>query len=54
MGIQGLLPLLKPITKHVHLKEYAGKSVAVDGYSWLHKGVYSCSRELCEGTYTER
>lgn len=24
------------------------------GYSWLHKGAYACSRELCEGEYTER
>jgi exonuclease-1 len=52
--LQGLLPILKPITKARHLREYRGKSVAVDGYSWLHKGAYACSKELCEGRYTDR
>jgi hypothetical protein len=52
--LQGLLPILKPITKARHLREYRGKAVAVDGYSWLHKGAYACSKELCEGRYTDR
>ncbi|KAI6703522.1 hypothetical protein NL676_012658 [Syzygium grande] len=54
MGIQGLLPLLKSIMAPVHVKELEGCSVAVDTYSWLHKGALSCSRELCNGVPTTR
>jgi exonuclease 1 len=54
MGIQGLLPILKDITRPVHLSNYRGQRVAVDAYSWLHKGAYSCSRELVEGVPTDK
>ncbi len=40
MGITGLLPLLKSVTRRVHLRDFAGLAVAVDTYSWLHKGMY--------------
>ena len=49
MGIQGLLPLLKDIHRKVSVKEFKGKSVGIDGYCWLHKGVYGCAREVVEG-----
>lgn len=49
MGIQGLLPLLKSIMVPIHIKELEGCTVAVDTYSWLHKGAFACSRELCKG-----
>jgi exonuclease-1 len=32
-----------------HVRRYAGRRVAVDGYSWLHKGAYACARELAQG-----
>ena len=54
MGIQGLLPMLKSITSTVHVSMYSGRRVAIDAYGWLHKGAYSCSRQLCEGTPTEK
>ncbi|XP_044461272.1 exonuclease 1 [Mangifera indica] len=54
MGIQGLLPLLKSIMLPIHIKELEGCCVAVDTYSWLHKGALSCSRELCKGLPTFR
>ncbi|XP_050287547.1 exonuclease 1 isoform X2 [Quercus robur] len=54
MGIQGLLPLLKSIMVPTHIKELQGCSVAVDTYSWLHKGALSCSRDLCKGLPTTR
>ncbi|XP_048141654.1 exonuclease 1 isoform X1 [Rhodamnia argentea] len=54
MGIQGLLPLLKSIMVPIHVKELEGCSVAVDTYSWLHKGALSCSKELCNGVPTTR
>ncbi|XVE88292.1 hypothetical protein DITRI_Ditri19aG0058100 [Diplodiscus trichospermus] len=54
MGIQGLLPLLKSIMVPIHIKDLEGCSVAVDTYSWLHKGALSCSTELCKGLPTSR
>ncbi|CAI7856670.1 unnamed protein product, partial [Closterium sp. NIES-53] len=50
MGITGLLPLLKSVTRRTHVREYAGRRVAIDTYSWLHCASYSCSQELCQGT----
>ncbi|CAL9066257.1 unnamed protein product [Musa banksii] len=47
MGIQNLLRFLKPFIRPVHIRKYAGKRVGIDAYSWLHKGAYSCSMELC-------
>ncbi|KGG52227.1 hypothetical protein DI09_19p90 [Mitosporidium daphniae] len=49
MGISGLLPLLKPITKKTHLRDFSGKTVAIDGYSWIHKGVYGSGLAIFEG-----
>ncbi|CAI9087891.1 OLC1v1022081C2 [Oldenlandia corymbosa var. corymbosa] len=54
MGITGLLPLLKSIMLPVHIKDLKGCSVAVDTYSWLHKGALSCSKELCKGLPTSK
>ncbi len=54
MGIQGLLPCLKKITRKTHVQEFANQAVAVDAYCWLHRGTYTCSRELCEGTPTSK
>lgn len=54
MGIQGLLPLLKSIMVPIHIKDLEGCSVAVDTYSWLHKGALSCSKDLCIGQPTTK
>eukprot|EP00249_Psilotum_nudum_P001321 c13755_g1_i1 orf=493-2964(+) len=54
MGIQGLLPALKSTTTPVHVREYAGKNVAVDTYCWLHKAAFACSKELCLGQPTSK
>ncbi|PWA98234.1 5'-3' exonuclease, C-terminal domain-containing protein [Artemisia annua] len=54
MGIQGLLPLLKSIMVPIHIKDLEGCSVAVDTYSWLHKGALSCSKELCKSLPTKK
>ncbi|KAL7099133.1 hypothetical protein ACP275_09G063400 [Erythranthe tilingii] len=47
MGINNLLKFMKPYVEPVHIKKYAGKRVGIDAYSWLHKGAYSCSMEIC-------
>jgi len=52
MGIAGLLPLLKSITNRVHIETLAGQAVAIDAYSWLHKGVYLCAHDLFHQRHT--
>ncbi|GAA0183913.1 exodeoxyribonuclease [Lithospermum erythrorhizon] len=47
MGIKDLLRFMKPYIEPIHIKNYAGKRVGIDAYSWIHKGAYSCSMELC-------
>ncbi len=37
MGIVGLLPFLKKASRQVSLREFQGKTAAVDVYCWLHK-----------------
>jgi hypothetical protein len=43
MGINGLHNEVKPYCRRVHVERYRGCRLAADGYSWLHKGVYSCA-----------
>lgn len=54
MGVQGLLPQLRPMTARVNLKEYEGKRVAVDASVWLHRGTYACAVELFRGVKTTK
>ena len=54
MGIQGLLPFIKPCLSNTHIGDYAGKRVAVDAYVWLHRGVLTCASELCQNIPTDR
>ncbi|CAO1946188.1 unnamed protein product [Urochloa humidicola] len=54
MGIQGLLPQLKSIMVPIKVEELRGQTVAVDTYSWLHKGALSCGDRLCKGIPTTR
>ena len=37
MGIQGLLPMLKEIQRPIHVKEWKGKTLAVDAYVRLDR-----------------
>ncbi|KAI7352386.1 PIN domain-like protein [Hortaea werneckii] len=54
MGIQGLLPLLKSIHKPTHLRNFAGQTLGVDAYGWLHRGTVSCAIELAQGKPTRK
>ncbi|KPV75254.1 uncharacterized protein RHOBADRAFT_53255 [Rhodotorula graminis WP1] len=54
MGIGGLLPLLKEIQHTAHVREWAGKTVAVDAYVWLHRGAYGCAEDLALGKPTTK
>ncbi|CAE7169948.1 unnamed protein product [Rhizoctonia solani] len=54
MGIQGLLPLLKPVHINTNIAEFSGKTLAVDGYVWLHRGAYACAAQLVKRQYTTK
>ncbi|CAO0795971.1 unnamed protein product [Mucor circinelloides] len=46
MGISGLLPALRPIERSVDLRQYAGKTVAIDGHYILYCGAIDTAKEL--------
>ncbi|KAI9839736.1 MAG: Rad2 nuclease [Sclerophora amabilis] len=54
MGITGLLPLLKSIHKPCELKKFAGQTIGVDAYGWLHRGTVTCATEIALGKPTRR
>ncbi|KAI5819502.1 PIN domain-like protein [Pyronema omphalodes] len=54
MGISGLLPLLRSVENPTHIRQWAGKTVGVDAYGWLHKGIISCAVELATNKPTTK
>ena len=54
MGITGLLPLLKDITRDVHVRSFSGKVAAIDAYCWIHKAAIFCAEEIILGIETMR
>lgn len=54
MGVQNLLPILAPVSQRVPLSTFKGKRVAIDGFVWLHRSAFSCSREMCLDPATDR
>ncbi|KAK0937118.1 Rad2 nuclease [Friedmanniomyces endolithicus] len=54
MGIPGLLPLLKSIHKPTHLRNFAGQTLGVDAYGWLHRGTVACAIELAQQKPTRK
>ena len=52
--IVGLLPLLKSIQKPCHLKKFAGQTIGVDAYGWLHRGTVACAIDLALGKPTTK
>lgn len=53
MGITGLLPFVQKSTRPANVKEFSGKTAAVDTYCWLHKGAFSCAERLVKGEKTD-
>ncbi len=53
MGVPGLLQVLKPLVTASHISNFANRKVAVDGYSWLHKALYGCCVDICNGNETD-
>ncbi|KAK2873794.1 hypothetical protein FQN49_002074, partial [Arthroderma sp. PD_2] len=54
MGITGLHGLLKSIQKPCNVKKFAGQTLGVDGYGWLHRGTVACAYELALGKPTTK
>lgn len=54
MGVTGLLQHLKEIQESTSLSRYKGKTLAVDTYGWLHRGLISCAQELCQDVPTKK
>ena len=54
LSIVGLLPLLKSIQKPCHLKKFAGQTIGVDAYGWLHRGTVACAIDLALGKPTTK
>lgn len=52
MGVTGLLQTFKEIQRPTLLSEYKGKTLAVDTYGWLHRGLISCAQDLCTNSPT--
>ncbi|CAK9800609.1 Exonuclease 1 [Anthophora plagiata] len=53
MGITGLLPFLEKSSKRTKINEFAGGTVAIDTYCWLHKGAFCCADKLSMGQSTD-
>ncbi|KAL8915491.1 MAG: hypothetical protein Q9171_000056 [Xanthocarpia ochracea] len=49
-----LLPLLKSIHKPCNLKKFAGQTIGVDAYGWLHRGTVACAIDLALGKPTTK
>jgi len=54
MGINGLLRLLTSIQTQKHISHYSGQTIAIDGYCWLHRSIYSCIDELFNEIETDK
>lgn len=54
MGIQGLLPFLKKVSRQANVKEFKGCTVAIDSYCWLHRGAFACAEKLAMGEKTDQ
>lgn len=54
MGIQGLLPVLKPVIEDAHVREFKGKKLGVDTFAWLHKAAFTCAYELAMNIKTDK
>lgn len=49
-----MLPLLKSIQKSTHLRNFAGKTIGIDAYGWLHRGTAACTIELAQDKATRK
>ena len=54
MGINNLLTFLRSIEQKKHITDFKGKTVAVDGYCWIHKAIYTSGHDIAvQNDYTK-
>ena len=46
--------MLKSIQKPTHLRNFAGQTLGIDAYGWLHRGTVSCAIELAQQKPTRK
>ena len=46
--------MLKSIHKPTHLRNFAGQTLGIDAYGWLHRGTVSCAIELAQHKPTRK
>lgn len=49
MGITNLLQFIKDAGEAISVHDLKGATVAIDAYSWLHKGIFACADKLARG-----
>ena len=55
MGVTSLLQELKSIIHHKHIKELPKNfKLAIDGHCWLHRGCYSCAKDIVKNIPTTK
>lgn len=45
---------VEAVAAPIHVEELRGQTVAVDAYSWIHKGAFFYSTQLCKGLPTSK
>ncbi|CAA9986629.1 exonuclease I, putative [Plasmodium knowlesi strain H] len=53
MGINNLLPFLKPIARSTHISKYKNEVVGVDIMCWIHRGLVSCAYDVIMDNYND-
>ena len=48
MGIKDLLGKVGGASRATHLRDFSGRTVAVDASCWLHRGAFGCARQVVE------
>ena len=46
--------MLKSIQKPCNLAKFAGQTIGVDAYGWLHRGTVACAIDLALGKPTTK
>ena len=49
MGISGLLSAMQPATRPAHIRDYAGRTLVIDGATLLYKASYVSAYEIALG-----
>lgn len=54
MGINGLLPIIKPVLTRRHISYYSYKRIGIDGHAWLYQIAPSIAQEIFFGLPTNK